>query len=64
MKMKMEVKKEAPAFVLQGSSYNGCGEPVAVSYATLRAAKIGDQWGGSDHPNTGRARRSVSDAAV
>ena len=29
MKMEMEVKKEAAAFVLQGSSYNGCGEPVA-----------------------------------
>ena len=30
--MKMEVKKEVAAFVLQGSSYNGCGEPVEVNY--------------------------------
>ena len=31
--MKMEVKKEAAAFVLQGSSYNGCGEPIEVKSA-------------------------------
>ena len=64
MKMEMEVKKEAAAFVLQGSSYNGCGEPVAVSYATLRAAKIGDKWGGYDNHNCGRAVRSESAEVV
>lgn len=37
--MKMEVKKEAAAFVLQGSSYNGCGEPVAVSNEKRRSGK-------------------------
>lgn len=42
--MKTEVKKEAAAFVLQGSSYNGAGEEVEVSYADLRAANIGDTW--------------------
>ena len=53
--MKMEVKKEAAAFVLQGSSYNGCGEPVEVSYAALRTAEIGDTWGGYDNHGCGRA---------
>lgn len=53
--MKMEVKKEAPAFVLWGSSYNGCGEDVVVSYADLRAAEIGKMWVGSDSNNCGRA---------
>lgn len=53
--MKMEVKKEAPAFVLQGSSYNGGGEPVEVSYTNLRAAEIGDKWVGYDNHGCGRA---------
>ncbi len=60
MKMKMEVKKEAAAFVLQGSSYNGCGEPVAVSYATLRAAAVGEKWAGYDNHGCGRAVHSES----
>ena len=42
--MKVSVKKEVAAFVLQGSSYNGAGEEVEVSYADLRAAEIGDTW--------------------
>lgn len=53
--MKMEVKKEVPAFVLWSSSYNGVGEDVEVSYADLRAAEIGKMWVGSDNNNCGRA---------
>ncbi len=64
MKMKMEVKKEAAAFVLQGSSYNGCGEPVAVSYATLRAAAVGEKWAGYDNHGCGRAVHSESAEVV
>lgn len=64
MKMKMEVKKEALAFVLQGSSYNGCGEPVAVSYATLRAAAVGEKWAGYDNHGCGRALREESAEVV
>jgi len=41
--------------VLQGSSYNGCGELVEVSYAALRAANIGDVWEAYDNNNCGRA---------
>ena len=58
--MKMEVKKETAAFVLQGSSYNGCGEPVEVSYADLRAANIGDTWEAHDTHNCGRALNEES----
>lgn len=58
--MKTSVKKEAPAFVLWGSSYNGCGEDVEVSYDTLRAADVGDKWVGSDNNNCGRAVRRES----
>ena len=62
--MKMEVKKEAAAFVLQGSSYNGCGEPVEVSYADLRAANIGDTWEAHDTHNCGRALKEESAEVV
>lgn len=62
--MKMEVKKEAPAFVLWGSSYNGCGEDVEVSFADLRAAEIGKTWVGSDNNNCGRAVRRESAEVV
>lgn len=58
--MKMEVKKEAAAFVLQGSSYNGAGEPVEVSYADLRTANIGDVWEAYDDNNCGRALNEES----
>ena len=38
------VQKEAPAFVLVASSYNGKEEDVEVSAADLRNAKVGDKW--------------------
>lgn len=53
--MKVSGKKEAPAFVLWGSSYNGVGEDVEVSFADLRTAEIGKRWVGSDSNNCGRA---------
>ena len=62
--MKMEVKKETAAFVLQGSSYNGCGEPVEVSYADLRAANIGHTWEAHDTHNCGRALKEESAEVV
>lgn len=55
--MKTSAKKEAPAFVLWGSSYNGVGEDVEVSYTDLRNAEIGKMWVGSDSHNCGRAVR-------
>lgn len=58
--MKMEVKKEAAAFVLQGSSYNGAGEEVEVSYADLRASAVGDTWEAHDSHNCGRALNEES----
>ena len=62
--MKMEVKKEVAAFVLQGSSYNGCGEPVEVNYAELRAAAVGEKWEGYDDHNCGRAVHNESAEVV
>ena len=64
MKMKMEVKKEAAAFVLQGSSYNGAGEEVEVSYADLRASAVGDTWEAHDSHNCGRALNEESAEVV
>lgn len=52
--MKTEVIREAPAFVLQGSSYNGAGVPIEVSYAELRTAAVGTIWAGYDNHNCGR----------
>ena len=62
--MKVSVKKEVAAFVLQGSSYNGCGEPVEVSYAELRTANIGDTWEAYDDNNCGRALKEESAEVV
>ena len=62
--MKMDVKKEVAAFVLQGSSYNGCGEPVEVNYAELRAAAVGEKWEGYDDHNCGRAVHNESAEVV
>lgn len=62
--MKVSVKKEVAAFVLQGSSYNGCGEPVEVNYAELRAAAVGDKWEAYDNHNCGRAVHSESAEVV
>ena len=62
--MKTEVKKEAPAFVLQGSSYNGAGEPVEVNYEELRFACVGDKWEAYDNHNCGRAVHNESAEVV
>ena len=62
--MKTDVKKEAAAFVLQGSSYNGAGEPVEVSYAELRESEVGDRWLGDDFHNCGRAVHNESAEVV
>ena len=52
--MKTETVKESPAFVLQGSSYNGAGVPIKVSYAELRTAAVGTIWAGYDNHGCGR----------
>ena len=52
--MKTEVIVERPAFTLQGSSYNGVGEVVDVSFAELRAAEVGERWEAFDTHNCGR----------
>ena len=62
--MKVSVKKEVAAFVLQGSSYNGCGDPVEVNYAELRAAAVGEKWEAYDNHNCGRAVHSESAEVV
>ena len=62
--MKVSVKKEVAAFVLQGSSYNGCGEPVEVNYEELRFARVGDKWKAYDNHNCGRAVHSESAEVV
>ena len=58
--MKMTVIKEAPAFTLQGSSYNGVGELVEVRYDDLHFAGIGKMWEGRDNHNCGRALNEES----
>ena len=58
--MKTDVIKEAAAFLLQGSSYNGAGETVEVSYADLRAAEVGASWEAYDDNNCGRALKEES----
>lgn len=55
MKKEMEIKKEEAAFEMLGSSYDGDGELVEVTYADLRAANIGDMWEAHDTHNCGRA---------
>lgn len=62
--MKTDVIKEAAAFLLQGSSYNGAGETVEVSYADLRAAEVGASWEAYDDNNCGRALREESAEVV
>lgn len=62
--MKTDVIKEAAAFVLQGSSYNGAGEAIEVSYADLRAAEVGASWEAYDDNNCGRALREESAEVV
>ena len=48
------VKKEAPALLLDASSYDGREEDVAVSYDNLRNAKVGDTWKNHSRDNCGR----------
>lgn len=55
MKKEMEIKKEEAAFEMLGSSYDGDGELVEVTYADLRAANIGDMWEARDTHNCGRS---------
>lgn len=62
--MKVSSKKEAAAFVLQSSSYNGYGEPIEVSYTALREADVGDCWCGYDNHGCGRDVRSESAEVV
>ena len=62
--MKTEVIREAPAFVLQGSSYNGTGETVEVSYADLRAAEVGTSWEAYDDNDCGHALKEESAEVV
>ena len=62
--MKTEVIREAPAFVLEGSSYNGAWETVEVSYADLRAAEVGTSWEAYDDNNCGRAVHNESAEVV
>ena len=62
--MKTDVIKEAAAFLLQGSSYNGAGETVEVSYADLRAAEVGASWEAYDDNNCGRALKEESAEVV
>ena len=52
--MKTEVVVERPAFTLQGSSYNGVGEVVEVSFDELRKAEVGERWEALDTHNCGR----------
>lgn len=53
--MKTEVITERPAFTLQGSSYNGIGETVEVTFAELRQAEVGERWEALDTHNCRRA---------
>ena len=62
--MKVSVKKEVAAFVLQGSSYNGAGVPIEVSYAELRTAAVGTIWAGYDNHNCGRVVHNESAEVV
>ena len=62
--MKTEVIKEKPAFELQGSSYNGSGDPVAIFFSDLRKAKVGDKWLGRDSHNCGRDMHEESAEVV
>lgn len=53
--MKTEVIMERPAFTLQGSSFDGVGEVIEVSFAELRKAEVGERWEALDTHNCRRA---------
>lgn len=52
--MKTEVIMERPAFMLEGSSYNGIGEVIEISFNDLRRAEVGERWEALDTHNCGR----------
>ena len=52
--MKTEVITERPAFTLQGSSFDGVGEVVEISFAELRKAEVGERWEAFDTHNCRR----------
>ena len=52
--MKTEVVVERPAFTLQGSSFDGVGEVVEISFAELRKSEVGERWEALDTHNCGR----------
>ena len=52
--MKTEVIMERPAFMLQGSSYNGIGEVIEISFNDLRRAEVGERWEALDTHNCRR----------
>lgn len=58
--MKVEVKKEALAFFLQGTNYNGNAHVIEVSYTDLRTSAVGDTWEAHDSHNCGRALNEES----
>ena len=52
--MKTEVVQEYPAFTLQGSSFDGVGDVVEVSFAELKKSEVGERWEALDTHNCGR----------
>lgn len=52
--MRTEVIIERPAFMLEGSSYNGIGEVIEISFNDLRRAEVGERWEALDTHNCGR----------
>ena len=53
--MKTEVIMERPAFTLQGSSFDGVGDVVEVSFAELKKSEVGERWEALDTHNCRRA---------
>jgi len=62
--METDTKMEKVAFSLSASSYDGDEEPVEVSFADLRKAKVGDKWENTDSHSCGRALREESAEVV
>lgn len=59
--MKTEVVMERPAFTLQGSSFDGVGEVITVSFTELRQAEVGERWEAFDTHN---CRRDLSEESA
>ena len=62
--METDIKMEKVAFSLSASSYDGDEEPVEISFADLRKAKVGDKWENTDSHSCGRALREESAEVV